>query len=115
MSPRRGRVVRSNGLGHVGCPAAEAFVHRPVNEVAYGNFAATHWMPDRLEPCETVWQARVWRDEGSWNQTVLVVPLAATPMGMKLGVARIWERAAGAKSAAVAIAATAPKATRAMV
>lgn len=53
-------------------------------------------MPVMPEPCAAiVWHANVWRDDGSWNQTVLVFPLEETPMGTQLGVALIWDRAAG--------------------
>jgi len=39
-------------------------------------------MLDRPPPGEAiVWQASAWRENGSWNQTVLVVPLDETPIG----------------------------------
>ena len=43
----------------------------------------------------TVWQAMARPDKGSWNQTVLELPLVEVPIGKKLGFARIWEFAAG--------------------
>lgn len=46
------------------------------------------------------WQASTWREEGSWNQTVLALPLAATPMGTKLGAAWTCDRANGDMNAA---------------
>jgi hypothetical protein len=39
-------------------------------------------MSDKPEFCvTTVWQARAWREDGSWNHAVLVVPLDETPTG----------------------------------
>jgi hypothetical protein len=51
-------------------------------------------------PWFTVWQASAWREEGSWNHTVLVFPLEETPMGTKLGPAWTCERAVEANMAA---------------
>ena len=40
-------------------------------------------------------QATVCRDEGSWNHTVLPVPLDDTPIGTQLGDALICDRTGG--------------------
>ncbi|KQP22545.1 hypothetical protein ASF43_01060 [Pseudorhodoferax sp. Leaf267] len=57
---------------------------------------ATQLMPEGPPaPPAVVWQAMARPVEGSWNQAVLVVPLAETPTAWKLGFARICDCAAG--------------------
>lgn len=75
-----------------------------------GNLAVTHLMPVMPEPCAAiVWQAIVWRDDGSWNQTVLAFPLEETPTGTQLGVALIWDRAVGDQNIASPTNSSAPR------
>jgi hypothetical protein len=61
-----------------------------------------HWMA--LPPAElTVLHASAWRDEGSWNQTVLAEPLCETPIGTQFGAALICDRALLDHNAAAAM------------
>lgn len=66
----------------------------PRSNSIQGNLAVTHLMLAMPElSAATVWQAIVWRDDGSWNQTVLVLPLEDTPIGNQLGETLICDRA----------------------
>jgi hypothetical protein len=61
-----------------------------------GNLAVTHWMAVMPEPgLATVWHAKACRDDGSWNHTVLALPLDEVPIGTQFGAALICDRAFG--------------------
>src|SRR5215216_3206091 len=50
-------------------------------------------MLDKAAPVSTVWHASVRREDGSWNHTVLVLPLDETPIGTGTGATCICDLA----------------------